>query len=57
MKTIFWLAIVFGALSAFVIGRQAAIYAKLSPFEKLYSKPGAWPYPVLLACIVVALTV
>lgn len=57
MKTIFWLAIVFGALSAFVIGRQAAIYAKLSPFEKLYSKPSAWPYPVLLACIVVALTV
>lgn len=57
MKTIFWLAVVFAVLSGYVIIAQASEYKKLTEFERFFWKPHTWPYPVLLACIVVAFTV
>lgn len=57
MNTIFWLAVAFGVFSGLLLCVQAHAYSKLTEFEKLYSKPHFWPYPVFLACVVIALTV
>ncbi len=57
MNTIFWLAIVFGFLSLVVILNQATQYSKLSELEKMFAKPSYWPYPMFLACAVIALTI
>jgi len=57
MNTIFWLAVAFGIFSFAVMVCQAVEYSKLNLLEQLYSRPHKWPFPVFLACIVIALTI
>lgn len=57
MNTIFWLAVVFSVFSVAIIFIDFMAYKNSDDLNKLFYKLEFWPYPLLLACIVIALTV
>lgn len=57
MKTIFWLAVAFNLLSAFVILADIWIYRKSSEIDKYFYQMEVWPYPLWLATFVIMLTI